>query len=479
MNARILLIEDDPSTGTALEQVLTAEGYRVDLVTRGDEGLANALNASTDLVLTDFKLPGLDGLELVRRLHEQKPKLPVILMTAHGTTQTAIEATKLGACEYLPKPFEADVLLECVAAAVRSSRLMSEVIELGDDSGRGSALVGASRAMQTLYKEIGRVAPTNVTVLIRGATGTGKELVARAIYQHSDRAAQPFIAVNCAAIPHTLLESELFGHERGAFTGAQHRRIGRFEQAAGGTLFLDEIGDLPVEVQAKLLRVLQDRQIQRLGGDEPIPVDVRVLAATHRDLTEAIALREFREDLYFRLSVVTVNLPTLNERIEDVPELVRYFVRRYAPDLKITNPSIQPEAIAELQTRSWPGNVRELENVVRQALVLARPFGVGLEHVREALARTQPPQSVETQTHAAYVNQLLTRAANGEVQGAYWRMIEELEPELYAQAIRRAHGNQAMAARWLGVTRLKMREKLRALGLHPGQDPAEPPPTEI
>ena len=470
MNARILLIEDDPSTGTALESVLMAEGYAVELVVRGNDGLARAKSAFYDLVLTDFKLPGLDGLQLIRQLHEHKPRLPVILMTAHGTTETAIEATKLGACEYLPKPFEADELLECVAVAVRNSRLMSEMVEMGDDAGSGCALVGGSRAMQRLYKEIGRVAQTPVTVLIRGATGTGKELVARAIYQHSDRAAHPFIAVNCAAIPHTLLESELFGHERGAFTGAHHRRIGRFEQANGGTLFLDEIGDLPVDTQAKLLRVLQDRQFQRLGGEEAIAADVRVLAATHRDLAEAIALREFREDLYFRLSVVTVELPLLSERLEDIPELVRYFMRRYAPDLRITSPSIQAEAMAELQTQSWPGNVRELENVVRQALLLARPFGVGVEHVRQALARSQRPAPVADQTHGAYVAGLLTRAEQGELQGAYWRMIEELEPELFAQAIRRAHGNQALAARWLGVTRLKMREKLRQLGLHPGRD---------
>ena len=474
MNAKILLIEDDPGTGTALESVLTAEGYGVDLVARGNEGLARASTGSYDLVLTDFKLPGLDGLELIRQLHERKPKLPVILMTAHGTTETAIEATKLGACEYLPKPFEADELLECVSVAVRSSRLMSEVIEIGDGSGSGCALVGRSRAMQQLYKEIGRIAQTPVTVLIRGATGTGKELVARAIYQHSDRVGRPFIAVNCAAIPHTLLESELFGHERGAFTGAQNRRIGRFEQAQGGTLLLDEIGDLPVEIQAKLLRVLQDRQIQRLGGEETIAVDVRVLAATHRDLAEAIALREFREDLYFRLSVVTIKVPTLNERVEDIPELVRYFMRRYAPDLKIGSPSIQAEAIEELQSQAWPGNVRELENVVRQALVLARPFGVGLEHVRQALARSQRPATVGEQSHSAYIANLLTRAEQGAVQGAYWRMVEELEPELFAQAIRRARGNQALAARWLGITRLKMREKLRLLGLHPGQDERDP-----
>jgi len=279
--------------------------------------------------------------------------------------------------------------------------------------------------------------------------------------------------VNCAAIPQTLLESELFGHERGAFTGAHSRRLGRFEQADGGTLLLDEVGDLPVDTQAKLLRVLQDGSLQRLGSEEPVPVDVRVLAATHRDLEEAIAEREFREDLYFRLNVVTSDLPALNERAEDIPDLVRYFIRRYAPDLRIEDPSIQLEAIGFLQTQAWPGNVRELENVVRQALLLARPFAVSVDHVKQAVARVRRPGLLAGQTHAVYVTNLLNRAEHGEIEDAYWRMIEELEPELFTQAVRRAGGNQAKAARWLGVTRLKVREQLRQAGLLPGRDRAD------
>jgi DNA-binding NtrC family response regulator len=268
-----------------------------------------------------------------------------------------------------------------------------------------------------------------------------------------------------------LLESELFGHERGAFTGAQHRRVGRFEQAHGGTLFLDEVGDLPLETQAKLLRLLEERQVQRLGGREAIPVDVRVLAATHRNLEDALTRREFREDLYFRLNVLTITVPSLQEHAEDIPELVRYFVRRYAPDLKIASPAIQADALQALQEQPWPGNVRELENVVRQALVLARPFGVTAGHVRQALARSRGCPPVGEQTHAVYVADLLSRAERGEIEGAYWQMIEDLEPELYAQALRRAGGNQAQAARWLGITRLKLRERLRSLGMHP-TDPA-------
>jgi DNA-binding NtrC family response regulator len=469
MKAKILLIEDDVGTGTALQKVLRAEEYEVDLTTRGDEGLRRAQEGSYHLVLTDFRLPGLSGLELIKQLHAAKPKLPVILMTAYGTTETAIEATKLGACEYLTKPFEADELLALLESSVHRSRIMSETVELGKVAAGGYALIGHSRAMQEVYKAVGRVAATPVNVLIRGATGTGKELVARAIYQHSHRADRPFLAVNCAAIPQPLIESELFGHERGAFTSAEHRRVGRFEQANGGTLFLDEIGELAFETQAKILRVLQERSIQRLGGNAVIPVDVRVLAATNRDLELAIQEREFREDLYFRLNVVTICVPPLRDRAEDIPELVRYFMTRYAGEFGIEASSIEPEAVSFLQQQPWPGNVRQLENVVRQALLQARPFSVGVEVLKKLLQDNQP-RGVGRQNHASYVTALLNRAERGEIGDAYWRMIADLESELFAQVIERAGGNQAKAARWLGITRLKMREKLVELGLYRGQE---------
>jgi nitrogen regulation protein NR(I) len=469
MQAKILLIEDDRSTASALEKVLENEGYTVTVVERGDNGLREARERAYDLVITDLRMPGLSGLDLVGQLHSAKPKLPIIMMTAHGTTETAIEAMKLGACEYLLKPFDADELLDLTASAVMNSRLMSEALDMGETRIGQRAIIGNSRVMQNIYKEVGRVAATPVTVLIRGATGTGKELIARAIYQHSDRADKPFIAVNCAAIPETLLESELFGHERGSFTGAQSRRIGRIEQAQGGTLFLDEIGDLSLNTQAKLLRVLQEKSIQRLGGDETIAVDVRVLAATHRDLEGAIQEKEFREDLLYRLSVVTIALPRLSERAEDIPDLVRFFMGRYAKELGVENPSIQPEAITWMQAQLWPGNVRELENVVRRTMLLARPFAVTLDHVQQVMARTRKPVETSGQSHAAYVTDLLARVLRGEEENAYSKMIADMEPELYAQAIQLAQGNQAKAARWLGVTRLKMREKLTSLGLHPGK----------
>jgi DNA-binding NtrC family response regulator len=475
MKPKILLIEDNSSTAASLQKVLREEDYDVVVAGRGDDGLEKACRDQYQVVITDLRLPGLGGLDLVAQLHAAKPKQPIILMTAHGTTETAIEATKLGACDYLLKPFEADELLDLVASAVASSRLMSEPVAMGEARMNRSAIIGQGRAMQAIYKEIGRVAATQATVLIRGATGTGKELIARALYQHSDRADKPFIAVNCAAIPDTLLESELFGYERGAFTGAQGRRIGRFEQAHGGTIFLDEIGDLNPSTQGKLLRVLQEHSIQRLGSETDIPVDVRVLAATHRDLETAIREREFREDLFYRLSVVTISLPPLSQRTEDISELVKYFIHRYGTELGLDSLSIQPEAISFLQNQPWPGNVRELENVVRQALLLARPFGISLDHVQRVLAKTRKPTEATHQSHAAYIAELLNRAQSGDIQDAYARMIADLEPELFKQAIQLAQGNQSKAARWLGVSRMKIRERLIQFGLDPRREERNKP----
>jgi nitrogen regulation protein NR(I) len=471
---KILLIEDDPGITSALKKELQAEGYSVVVTMRGDDGLTQAREQPCDVVLTDLKLPGLSGLELVEQLHAAKPKLPIIMMTAFGTTETAIEATKLGAYDYLLKPLDMGELLDLLAKAVASGRLMSEPLKLGNADSSQSAIIGNSRAMQAIYKEIGRVAATTVTVLIRGETGTGKELVARAIYQHSNRSDKPFVAVNCAAIPETLLESELFGHERGAYTGAHARRVGRFEQANLGTIFLDEIGDLSLSTQVKLLRVLQEKYIQRVGGDDKIPVDVRVLTATHRDLESAIRERQFREDLFYRLSGVTITLPPLSQRPDDIPDLVKYFLQRSAAELGNDSPSIQPDAIAFLQTQTWPGNVRELENVVRQACLLARGYSISLEHVQQAEAKSRKPLAVEDQTIAGYFNDLLERAQRGEVEAVHARMFVDMERELFTRAIQLAKGNQAKAARWLGVTRTTMREKLVHFGLRPaGEKPQQ------
>jgi len=464
--AKILLIEDDAAIGLTLHRVLSEEGYEVTTETRGDSGLHRAQSERFDVVITDMKLPGLNGIDLIRQLRSFKPRLPLILVTAHGTTETAIEATKSGAYDYLLKPFQIPELLELIERAVASHRLMIEPVGLGSARQSRDALVGASRVMQSIYKEIGRIASKPVNVLIRGETGTGKELIARAIYQHSERAKAPFIAINCAAIPETLLESELFGHQRGAFTGAEARRIGRFEQADHGTIFLDEIGDMTPGTQIKLLRVLQEKSLQRLGGKEAIPVDVRVIAATHRDLETAISHHQFREDLYYRLSVVVLALPPLRERKEDIPELVRFFLSKYATELGVQDPSIQADALEFLQGETWPGNVRELENIVRKVLLLSQGYTINLEHVRTALSRAIPSPNAAQQTLRQYVDQLLTAAQRGELDDAHDRLLQAAERELFSRAIELAHGNQAKAARWVGVSRLTMREKLIQFGLH-------------
>jgi DNA-binding NtrC family response regulator len=324
--------------------------------------------------------------------------------------------------------------------------------------------------MQAIYKEIGRVASKPVNVLIRGETGTGKELIARALYQHSLRANAPFIAINCAAIPETLLESELFGHERGAFTGADARRIGRFEQASGGTIFLDEIGDMTLGTQVKLMRVLQEKCLQRLGGKETVPVDVRVLAATHRDLETGMRQKQFREDLYYRLSVVEIHLPPLRSRREDIPQLVNYFLQKHGPELGATEPSIHLDAVEFLKSQTWAGNVRELENVIRKALLLAQNYTIIPDHVRAAMNKPADLGFSAGRPFGEYLDDLLAAVQRGELTDLHSQVLETAERELFTRAIQQAHGNQAKAARWLGVSRITMKAKLVHFGLHPAQE---------
>jgi DNA-binding NtrC family response regulator len=465
----ILLIEDDPGVTDTLGRVLTEEGWRVTIERRGDDGLTRAAKEPFAVVITDLRLPGLNGLELVRQLHALRPQLPIILITAFGTTETAIEAMKCGAFDYVLKPFDFSEMIDLVQRAADSNRLMSETVALGEPSPDRDTLVGNGPAMQAIYKEIGRIASKPVTVLIRGETGTGKELIARAIYQHSDRATGPFIPINCAAIPETLLESELFGHERGSFTGADVRRIGRFEQAHHGTIFLDEIGDMTLGTQVKLLRVLQDRALQRVGGRETIPVDVRIICATHRDLEAAIREKQFREDLYYRLNDAVITLPPLRQRRDDIPDLASYFLHKHGLELGHTNPAIEPDAVEFLLHQPWPGNVRELENVIRRALLSARGFTVGVDNIRSALTRRPPPTA--PQSLGDYIDQLLAAARREEITDVHARLFESVERELFARAIREAQGNQAKASRWLGINRITMRAKLIQFGLHPSQEP--------
>ncbi len=478
-NPRILVIEDDNRSAQSLDRLLRSQGYSVSIAHHGEQGLAQAQAEVFDLVITDFRLPGLDGLELVRRLHQARPRLPVIFMTAFGTTDTAIEATKYGAFEYIVKPFDVAEMLDVVRRAVAGSRLMSERVALGTgpDETAAHVIIGNSRVMQAVYKEIGRVAATTATVLLRGETGTGKELVARAIYQHGDRSGKPFIAVNCAAIPETLLESELFGHERGAFTGADQRRIGRFEQAHGGTLFLDEIGDMTAFTQAKLLRVLQDKVIQRVGGRDEISVDVRIIAATHCDLEGAIAEKRFREDLYYRLGSVVIRLPALRERTEDIPLLADYFLRRFRAEFRLDAAALESDALEWLRQQRWPGNIRQFENILRQAILAARAVPITRQLLEEIGARGTEAIELAPELDGNGVEKLmddlLDQARNGADIDVHARVFERMEKELFTRAIKLAQGNQARVARWLKMSRQTVREKLLAFGLKPSGDDME------
>jgi nitrogen regulation protein NR(I) len=468
MAPKILLIEDDLPLAANLQLALEDEGFKVTHCARGDEGLARARTAPFDVALTDLRLPGLGGLEVVRQLHESHPRLPMVLMTAHGTVENAIKATQLGAYDYVQKPFEMEDLLGVLNRAIQAGRLMREA-PVEDSNPPRATIIGVSRAMQEVSKQVGRVAGKSVAVLIRGETGSGKELIARAIWQYSDRSKAPFIAINCGAVPENLLESELFGHERGAFTGAEQRRIGRFEQAHHGTLFLDEIGDLPPPTQVKLLRVLQEQAFQRVGGSETIRVDVRILAATHRNLEGMIRDGLFREDLWHRLNVVSIQLPPLRERSEDIPALVHAFLKRYAADFGFESPVITPDALALLQADPWPGNIRELENATRRLLLDARGLAIDVNAVRATLADRVNKGIGANNSLSTLVSNLLEKARRGEITDAHARLQAETEREIFTQAIVLAEGNLSQAARWLGISRLTLREKLTALGLRPPQ----------
>jgi DNA-binding NtrC family response regulator len=467
---RICLIEDDASARSALERVLAGEGHDVRCAADGERGLDLALAEDFDCVLTDLRMPGFSGLQVVEKLRDELPNLPVVLMTAHGTTDTAIEATRHGAFDYILKPFEMEELLATVARAAAAGQRGRERVAVGDNMPCEAALIGQSRAMQMVYKEIGRAAAKPVSVILLGETGTGKELVARALWQHGDRAHRAFVAVNCASVPPTLLESELFGHERGAFTGADARRIGRFEQANGGTLFLDEIGDLSLETQAKLLRVLQERVISRVGGRDTIPIDVRVVAATHRDLPTLAARGQFREDLWYRLSVVVINLPPLRERREDIPDLVRYFVGRHGSSLGGIA-ALHPGAVAFLAAQAWPGNVRQLENVVKRALLLAHGYAITEELARASLnsgpsvGGTGPAGDKPL---AALCREAIAQARRDPGAGAVVAVFGQVERELLVQAQSATAGNISQMAQLLGWSRLTVREKLKFHRLRPG-----------
>src|SRR6185436_10935413 len=373
--SKLLLIDDETDVQYSFQRIFDSPEIELTTATSGEEGLRLIPKLKPNLVMMDIRMGGMNGLETLRRLRQIDAKLPVIMMTAYGTTQTAIEAMKLGAYDYLLKPFDVPKLKQIVTDALAAARAMKQVVSyqpLLESEDYDLGIVGRCEQMQNVFKLIGQLSGSDATALITGETGTGKELVARAIYHHSKRCDRPFLAINCAAIPEQLLESELFGHEKGAFTGATNQRIGRFEQCNQGTIFLDEIGDMTPATQTKILRVLQNGTFERVGGNQSVRVDVRIIAATNKPLEQAVAEKQFREDLFYRLNVVRIHVPPLRERREDIPLLVNYFLRKFAQRDEKKPKAITPEALAALQSYHWPGNVRELENVIHRALVVAK-----------------------------------------------------------------------------------------------------------
>lgn len=459
---KILIVDDDTQLRQSFERLLREEGYSIISAVSGEEALALLRSETPDLVITDVRLPGMNGLEAFKKIRERDSKMPVIVMTAYGTTEMAIEATKLGAFDYVLKPFEIPEMLNLIDQALETGRLMKSRVQMDQDPQALSdeAIVGRSAPMQDLYKAIGRSSPTDATVLIRGESGTGKELVARALYQHSLRADKPFLVINCVAIPETLLESELFGYEKGAFTGAVHRRVGKVEQASGGTLFLDEIGDMPLGIQAKILRMLQERSIERLGGRQTIPVDVRIIAATNRNLEAAIEEGRFREDLYYRLNVVTLTLPPLRERPSDVPLLADYYLNRFAHEMSMTNPGITPEARAQLAAYSWPGNVRELVNAMEKCLIFSRGRAIGPEDIAQQVIGTgikpgQVPEAPDDSIRRWARQSLAAGGANLLAE-----LTDHVSSLIISEALNMTGGNRTRAAELLGLSRPTLLAKM-------------------
>ena len=471
MAATVLVCDDDSAIRTVLNQALGRAGY--DVRTTGTAaGLWRWVSAGEgNLVITDVVLPDESGFDLIPRIKRMRPDLPILVMSAQNTLLTAITAAERGAFEYLPKPFDLKELTSVVARALQSPQTKRDsTVETSEDR---LPLIGRSPAMQEIYRVIARLTQTDLTVMIMGESGTGKELVARALHDYGKRRHGTFVAVNMAAIPKELVESELFGHERGAFTGATNRGVGRFEQAEGGTLFLDEIGDMPLEAQTRLLRVLQQGEYTTVGGRTPIKTDVRIIAATNRDLRQLISQGLFREDLYYRLNVVPLRLPPLRERVEDIPDLVRHFLRK-AEDEGLPHKTLDSEALDMLRRHRWPGNVRELENLIRRLAVLQSGDTISAGAVSAELkepAKTFAADSGEgPQSLAASVEQYLTQyfLAQGDKlppPGVYDRIVQEVESPLISICLAATRGNQIRAAQLLGLNRNTLRKKIRDLGL--------------
>jgi DNA-binding NtrC family response regulator len=466
---RVLVVDGDPETSRVARLAFESSDLRLVAVPDPEAAEGERMHRDFEAIVCDLSGEAFDGFEWLKALRREEAAVPLIGVAPATGGRSAIEAVKAGAFDFLAKPLDPAELRRAVGEAVDCSRKGSEPVaidprnELAEDA---DTLVGSSRAMLDVYKALGRLSPTPVTVLIRGETGTGKELVARALYQHGHRAHRPFVTVNCAAIPENLLESELFGHERGAFTGATSTRIGKFEQAHQATLFLDEIGDLDPALQAKLLRVLQEKRFQRVGGSEEIAVDVRVIAATHRPLERMIAEGSFREDLFYRLNVATLKLPPLRDRTGDIPLLAGYFLRRLSRELGLRPVTMARGALSCLESARLPGNVRQLQNLVRKALLRSRGYPIDRALVEELLRETDGGSANETggETLRDWCARLLDEAERGEGE-AHRRALDAVEEALIGEALRRSGGNISRSAAWLGLSRLTVREKARKLGL--------------
>ena len=477
---KLLLIDDEDDVRYSFKRIFNSPDLVLETAASGEEGIEVIKTFKPDLVLMDVRMGGISGLETLRLIRENDAKLPIIMMTAFGTTQTAIEAMKLGAYDYLLKPFDVPKLKQIVNDALKAARDMKQVVAcepLLESEDYDMGIVGRSQSMQEVFKTIGQLAGSDATALITGESGTGKELVARAIYHNSQRNSKSYLPINCAAIPENLLESELFGHEKGSFTGATSQRVGKFEQCHQGTLFLDEIGDMTLATQAKILRVLQNGTIERVGGNKSINVDVRIIAATNKRLEEAVAANEFREDLFYRLNVVRVSLPSLRERSEDIPLLIDYFLKVIAESEGNKVKSILETAQTALLNYSWPGNVRELENVMRRTIVMAKGDAIRLDDLPKNIYSNQGiVSSLENRTINQVDSQVSPTASNDISSLAatlfQWAksqpdlaILPAVERELVAHALRETNGNQVKASRLLGITRATLRNRIDKFGI--------------
>jgi two-component system nitrogen regulation response regulator GlnG len=460
---RVWVIDDDRSIRWVLEKTLEKAEMEVTSFESADSVLSSLDKGQPDVVVSDIRMPGMDGLELLELLHARYPTLPVIIMTAHSDLESAVSAYHGGAFEYLPKPFDVDDAVQQIRRACRQQLTVEEQPKANVSDG-GKEIIGEAPAMQEVFRAIGRLARSNITVLINGESGTGKELVAHALHRHSSRAEGPFIALNMAAIPKDLMESELFGHERGAFTGAQTRRVGRFEQADTGTLFLDEIGDMPAELQTRLLRVLADGEFYRVGGHEPVKVDVRIIAATHQHLEGLVKEGAFREDLFHRLNVIRIHLPSLRQRREDIPLLLRHFLKLAAEELAVETKLLLAETEQYLSQLDWPGNVRQLENTARWLTVMASGQEIHIEDLPTEMKDSEmvdAPQDDWRQLLRGWVKRRLQEGCEG--------ILNEAEPDFEAvmieTALEHTAGKRQDAARLLGWGRNTLTRKIKELGM--------------